>query len=74
MENPDKRIEQFKLMQEGQKVALNLANWHHFLSALTLAGYRGEKMISSETAIIYSYVLYLIGIRDYEIGKRKFDR
>ena len=69
MENPDKRIEQFKLMQDGQKVALNLANWHHFLSALALAGYRGEKMISSETAIIYSYVLYLIGIRDYGIGK-----
>ena len=69
MDNPEKRIEQFMLMQEGQKVALNLANWHHFLSALTLAGYRGEKMISSETAIIYSYVLYLIGIRDYGISK-----
>jgi hypothetical protein len=69
LDNPEKRIEQFKLMQEGQKTALNLANWHHFLGALTLAGYRGEKMISSETAIIYSYVLYLIGIRDYGIGK-----
>jgi hypothetical protein len=51
-------------MREGQKIALNLSNWHHFLSALTLVGYRSEKMISSQTAVIYSYVLYLIGIRD----------
>jgi hypothetical protein len=69
IENPEKRAEQFAIMQQGQSAALNLANWHHFLSALTLAGYRGEKMISSETAIIYSYVLYLIGIKDFGIDK-----
>ena len=69
LDNPLKRDEQFELMRVGQKSALNLANWHHFLSALTLAGYRSEKMISSEAAIIFSYVLYLIGIRDYAIGK-----
>lgn len=69
LDNPEKRAEQFALMQEGQKAALNISNWHHFLSALTLAGYRGEKMISSGTAIIYCYVLYLIGIRDYGLDK-----
>jgi len=69
LEYPEKRDEQFRRMQVGQSAALNLANWHHFLSSLTLAGYRGEKMISSETAIIYSYVLYLIGIQDYKIDK-----
>jgi hypothetical protein len=68
--NPEKRDEQFQKMQSGQAAALNLANWHHFLSALTLAGYRGEKMISSETAIIYSYVLYLVGMVDYGIDKK----
>lgn len=70
IENPEKREGQFQKMQSGQAAALNLANWHHFLSALTLAGYRGEKMISSETAIIYSYVLYLVGIVDYGIDKQ----
>lgn len=69
IDSPEKRAEQFGRMQEGQKSALNLSNWHHFLSALTLAGYRGEKMISSETAIIYSYVLYLIGIGDFAIPR-----
>lgn len=69
LDNPAKRDEQFALMQEGQSVALDLVNWHHFLGALTLAGYRSGKMLSSETALIYSYVLYLVGVRDYEIKR-----
>lgn len=69
LDNPEKREEQFALMRKGQDAALNLANWHHFLSALTLAGYRSEKMISSNAAIIFSYVLYLIGIRDFDLDR-----
>lgn len=65
VDDPQKREGQFALMREAQKAVLNLANWHHFLDALGLAGYRGQKMISSEGAIIYSYVLYLIGVRDF---------
>lgn len=68
-DDPQKRDEQFALMQTAQERSLNLANWHHFLSALTLAGYRGEKMISSQTAVIYSYVLYLIGTCNFGIDK-----
>jgi hypothetical protein len=69
LDNPERRSEQFALMQTAQKASLSLTNWHHFLGALTLAGYRSEKMISSQTAIIYSYVLYLIGITDFGIDK-----
>ena len=69
LDNPQKRDAQFALMQSAQDVALNTANWHHFLGALTLAGYRGQKMISSAATIIYTYVLYLIGIRDYGIDR-----
>ncbi len=65
LDNPNKRDGQFAVMREAQSAVLNLANWHHFLDALKLAGYRGQKMVSSEAAIIFSYVLYLIGIRDY---------
>lgn len=70
-DNPDKREGQFALMREAQSAVLNLANWHHFLDALKLAGYRGQKMVSSEAAIIFSYVLYLIGIRDYGIDRTR---
>ncbi|MBT2242346.1 DUF262 domain-containing protein [Sphingobium sp. BHU LFT2] len=69
LDNPEKREGQFALMREAQQAVLNLANWHHFLDALKLAGYRGQKMVSSEAAIIYCYVLYLIGIRDYGIDR-----
>lgn len=70
IDNAEKRDEQFQKMQIGQLAVLDLTNWHHFLGALTLAGYRGEKMISSKTAIIYSYVLYLVGIVDYKIDRQ----
>ena len=70
-DNPGKRESQFALMREAQSAVLNLANWHHFLDGLKLAGYRGQKMISSEAVIIFSYVLYLIGIRDYGIDRTR---
>ncbi len=70
LDNPEKRDGQFGLMQDAQIAVLNLANWHHFLDSLKLAGYRGQKMVSSETAIIYSYVVYLVGIRDYGIDRQ----
>lgn len=70
-DNPGKREGQFTLMREAQTAVLNLSNWHHFLSALKLAGYRGQKMVSSEAAIIFSYVIYLIGIRDYRIDRTR---
>jgi hypothetical protein len=69
--DPKKRDAQFEILRTAQAHALNNANWHHFLGALTLAGYRHEGMITSETAIIYAYVLYLIGIIDHDIDKQK---
>lgn len=66
-----KRDAQFELLTQAQARSLNLSNWHHFLSALNLAGYRHEGMISSETSIIYAYVLYLIGLVDHGIDKQE---
>lgn len=70
MDNPIRRDEQFERLKYAQAIVLNLANWHHFLGALTLAGYRSGKMISSETAVVYSYALYLIGISDLKADKQ----
>jgi len=68
-DSSEKREYQFALMRDAQKTVLSVGNWHHFLNALKLAGYRGQKMISSEAAIIFSYVLYLMGIRDYSVHR-----
>lgn len=68
--DPARRDAQFDLMRVAQDKALNLSTWHHFLGALSMAGYRHEGMISSRNAIIYSYVLYLIGIVDHDVPKQ----
>ncbi len=65
----DRREGQFALLRTAQSHALNLANWHHFLSALQLAGYRHEGMITSQTVIVFTYVLYLIGVVDHGASK-----
>lgn len=69
--DPIKREAQFARLREGQAKALNLTNWHHFLGALTLAGYRNEGMVTSQAAIIYAYVLYLMGIGEHGIDRQR---
>lgn len=70
LDNPEKRDAQFALMRQAQEAVLDLTNWHHFLDSLKLAGYRSQKMVSSGAAIIYSYVIYLIGVKNYKIGRQ----
>ncbi|MDA0242247.1 MAG: DUF262 domain-containing protein [Chloroflexi bacterium] len=63
----EQREEQFIVLQQAQSHVLNLQNWHEFLKCLMRAGYRSEKMITSQTALLYSYVFYLIGKHDFHI-------
>ncbi len=56
-----RRIEQFARLQQAQAKALNVQHWHDFLSCIHAAGFRSDKMISSETNLLFSYILYLIG-------------
>ncbi len=55
------RNAQFERLRLAQTDVLDLNNWHDYLSCLTLAGYRSSEMISSETAVMYAYAIYLIG-------------
>lgn len=57
----DRRGEQFGLLQDAQSKVLNLQYWHDFMHCLRSAGYRARRMISSQTALMYTYTLYLIG-------------
>ena len=63
----ERREQQFAILQESQEYALNLQHWHEFLKVLMRAGFRSEKMISSQNALLYAYALFLIGKRDYGI-------
>jgi len=63
----ERREQQFVILKDAQEYALNLQNWHEFLKVLMRAGFRSGKMISSQNALLYAYVLFLIGKRDYQI-------
>ena len=68
---PARREKQFELLRSAQDQVLDLANWHEFLKCLTLAGFRGRRMITSDTALIYCYVIWLIGRCDFGLSVSK---
>lgn len=63
----EKRDEQFGILQQAQDFALDLVNWHEFIKVVLKAGYRHKALISSEYALLYTYALYLIGKRDFQV-------
>ena len=57
----DAREQQFARLKDAQQRTLDLKNWHGFMHCLQQAGFRTESMINSKIALIYTYLLYLIG-------------
>jgi hypothetical protein len=60
-----RRTEQFAVLEAAQDTVLDLQNWHEFLKCLSLAGFRSRNMITSESTVLFSYALWLIGRRDF---------
>jgi hypothetical protein len=63
--SPQLRAAQFDRLRRAQEDVLDLSNWHEFLKCLTAAGFRSRRMITSESAIIFAYALWLIGRCDF---------
>lgn len=57
-------------LRRKQAAVLDIRNWNNFIDALSLSGYCSEYMTKSKTVAIYSYVLYLIGVEDYQLDCR----
>ena len=57
----DRREQQFEVLAEAQARALDLTAWHEFWKSVTAAGIRDRGSISSETALAYTYAVFLIG-------------
>ena len=68
--SPAIREKQFAALREAQAETLDLTNWHEFLKAVRRAGYRSRRMISSDNNVLFSYLMYLIGHRDYDIDRK----
>lgn len=69
-----RREEQFARLKEAQSRALALHHWHDYFKAVALAGYRGERMITSANNLLYTYVLYLLGRTEYKVEERELRR
>lgn len=67
----DRRVEQFDILRNAQEYVLDLKNWHEFLKVLLRAGFRSGDMLTSSLSVIYSYTMFLIGKRDYNIENDK---
>ena len=63
----ERRNVQFDELRRAQDEVIDLTNWHEFLKCLTHAGFRSSRMITSKNAIIFSYILWLIGRRDFRL-------
>lgn len=61
------RTKNFEVLKEAQADVLDLTNFTEFLKSLQEAGFRSGKMITSRNSIIYSYLIFLIGRRDFGI-------
>ena len=69
--SPERRVSQFEKLRVAQESTLNLTNWHEYQKCLRLAGYRSSRMISSETTVMYVYILWLLGRINYGVNLRK---
>ena len=62
-----RRDKQFAVLREAQAYTLDLQNWHDFLKVPLRAGFRGAAMITSQIGFLYTYVLFLVGKRDFGV-------
>lgn len=57
------RSSRFATWSAAQKEVIDTHNWHEFLRVLDTAGYRSQKQISSDFAVLATYALWLHGKR-----------
>ena len=55
------------IFKKSLDIVTNLNNWHNFLNLFPSAGYVNKSMIASTNAVVFSYVLYLIGKYEYKV-------
>ena len=65
----ERRIEQFEIIKKAQERVINPQCWHDFMNCIRLAGFRSDKMISSQNNLLFSYILYLMGKTEYGVDE-----
>lgn len=70
-ETRNQNLDIFKAALEN---AMNLNYWHAFLNCISEAGFVSSRLVSSSNAVIFSYVLYLIGKLEYKVDSVRLNQ
>ena len=68
------RTQQFEKLKAHLPLVLDNTNWQSFLKILIGSGYKDEELISSKNAVLYSYILYLIGKLNFNVSHHELQR
>ena len=68
------RTLQFEKLKNSLPTVLDNTNWQSFLKILIGGGYKDEELISSKNAVLYSYILYLIGKENFKTQSHELQR
>ena len=60
----DENLSKFK---EALNIVTNLNNWHAYLNLFAQAGYINGDFVAATNAVVYCYVMYLIGKYEYGV-------
>lgn len=70
----ERREEQFRKLERAQQAVLGPDHWRRFLRCLKTAGFHGDRMLTSASALLYSYLFWLIGKQDFGIDGDELQR
>lgn len=62
-----------EVLKRAQWNVLNRDNWKAFFRSIRLSGYTGGRLVSAETNLIFSYVLFLIGKTECRLSSYDFE-
>lgn len=65
------RKQSFAELADGLNKVLDYENWNEFIRTVMSAGFVNGSMISSENALVYSYMMFLIGKYKFNINSEK---
>ena len=71
--SPARRDEQFARLQRAQETVLDGDNWRRFLRCLRRAGFRSRRTVTSDNALLFSYLLWLIGKEDFGVERKELE-
>lgn len=61
------REENLAIFKDSLDMVTNLNNWHAFMNLFASAGYLKGSLVASSNAVVFCYVLYLIGKNDFKV-------